>query len=146
MGIQWTVYSVYYMQCYIKQWEIIWISINIHWCGVVTLQAINEFYWNTSILHWPDRFSSFEATTVRFPETSLIVPDFTISVSSSSCKYLLFCLLLGPLLAHAYFLAFPSCLWDASKHKEKVKEREWGWKIYTYCTWTAIHRYSVSFN
>ena len=48
------------------------------------------------------------------PEASLIVPDFTISVFGSSCKYLFFCLI----FASFFLLLFnfiPKARWDAKK-------------------------------
>ena len=48
-------------------------------------------------------------------EASLIVPDFTISLSGSSCVHLLFCLIFAPLLSLSISLSFyfPKAGWDA---------------------------------
>ena len=48
-------------------------------------------------------------------EASLIVPDFSISLSGSSCVHLLFCLIFAPLLSLSISLSFyfPKAGWDA---------------------------------
>ena len=55
-------------------------------------------------------------------EVSLIVPDLSTSVYSSSCRSKFFYIILSFILS-LLFLGIPSCLWDANKEKEKEKER-----------------------
>ena len=48
------------------------------------------------------------------PETNLIDPDFTISVYGSSCNYIFFGLILGPLLSLSFYF-IPKAEWDAKR-------------------------------
>ena len=58
--------------------------------------------------------------TIHCSEASLIVPDFVISVYSSSCNFLFFCLFIAPWLSHSIY-------WHSQgrmKCQEIVRERK----------------------
>ena len=63
------------------------------------------------------------AIYLGFYDASLLFPDFTISVYSSSCNVLFFGLILSSFLSLSISL-HPICLRDAITYKGKEKERE----------------------
>ena len=108
---------------------------------IVEYQLMGQRPWSWSSETW-SLLRNHEFAMLNTEVSLIVVPDFTICVYGSSCKYL-FILVLFSLLFFLYlFCVVPSFLGDDNNKKENANEREKGRTRDNYMNCCTQIRYS----